>query len=178
MQLRPIPSLGALVAAAAVSLLGSSSGPVGAATEFAMAGEVGGLYPGIETTMPVTVTNPESFPIELISVATQADDSGPACPGSLLSFGDLGPAVSIAAGATATLPITVRLDRATPDACQGATWLLVFSGTAQSTGSGSGSLAVTGANSVIFAVVACSLVVVGGVLRRQRQPAALRDDRC
>jgi hypothetical protein len=156
-----------VAAAGALFFLGATA-TAGAQTPdpdgFAVAGTVDGLYPGVQTTVHATVTNPQTFTISVTSVGVTSLDASPQCPGSLLEFGDETTAVDVAPGATATVPVAVSLDAGAPDACQGATWPLEFVGTAAGdgpaagSGSGGGSLALTGTN--VFGLALAGLVLV------------------
>ncbi len=160
---------------------------------FGLSGDVDGLYPGVETTVQATVTNPHAFAIKVTSVSVASLDASPQCPGSLLAVGDLTSTVDIPAGQTGIVPLTVRLDPLTPNACQGATWPLEFSGTAVETGSGgeaapapsgpsasgqSGGggrgLPLTGANAVGLTAIGAALLAAGVAAR---VAARRRDDR-
>ena len=111
--------------------LAATSGSVaGAGDTFLITGSVDGLYPGIDTTMPATVSNPFPRPIVLLEFGVVVIDTGGPCAASLLSVAATSPNVTIAPNASAVVPIRVALDDAAPDVCQGATFSLQFSGLA------------------------------------------------
>lgn len=125
-------SIAACVIAALV-LVGLSAGSVHAEETFELSGEVDGLYPGADTTLDAVVTNPYRFAIRVISTTVTVLDASPACPASMLEIGDSREAVEVPPGGTRTVPLAVRMSLRAPDACQGATWPLEFSGTAVGT---------------------------------------------
>jgi hypothetical protein len=169
--------------------------PSAAQEDFQLSGELAGLYPGIETTLDVAVTNPQPFAIEVVSVDVTALDAGPACPGALLEFGGIASTVDVPPGSTVSVPVSVRLDPAAPDACQGVTWSLRFTGTATApdpapapgppppsapdrgtggTGAGSGGVATTGADVAGLTAIGVGLVVLGLWVRRRSGRRRLR----
>lgn len=177
-----IPVWGSVVA---VTLMVLSNGVATAQSDFEVGGEIAGLYPGIDTTLQATVTNPQSFPIEVTSVAVQVADLSPECPGSLLRFGSIRASVVISAGATALVPVAVQMDRAAPDACQGVVWPLEFRAVAISDGGSAGlppptgggaATPVTGSDVALKLSFGAALVAAGGailVLQRGRRRSAV-----
>jgi hypothetical protein len=103
---------------------------------FSIAGEVDGLYPGANATLEARVTNPHPFVIRVISTSATVFDASPACPASMLEIGDSEAIVEVPPGGTGTVPLDVRMSRDAPDACQGATWPLEFTGIAVGTDTG------------------------------------------
>src|SRR4051794_39100917 len=91
-------------AAAVVLMSAFVTAPAVAATDFVVDGEVGGLYPGVSTTVSAMVTNLQPFAIEVTSIEVTALDSSADCGGSFLRFGQLASAVDVAAGASAPPP--------------------------------------------------------------------------
>jgi hypothetical protein len=173
----------ATVVVAVAPAPGSAMPAAGRASQedFRLTGEVGGLYPGIESTVPVAITNPQSLAIEVVSVDVTALDAGRACPGSVLTFGGVPSTVDVPAGGTVTVSVEVRLDPAAPDACQGATWPLVFTGSATAPDGGPGTgppstggsgavgrrVATTGASIAGLVAAGVVLVGVGAWIRRR-----------
>ena len=90
------------------------------------------LYPGAKGDLKVKVTNPNSFPVQLTSIAgngTITSDKGSACDAttgvSYTAPADVSSATyKFAAGETKTLSLTdaVAMSNASDDACQGATF--------------------------------------------------------
>jgi LPXTG-motif cell wall-anchored protein len=176
----------ALAAAVAVTIAPAATSAMPSQEDFRLTGEVGGLYPGIESTVPVAITNPQSFAIDIVSVDVTALDAGSGCPGSVLTFDGVGSTVAVPAGGTVTVSVEVRLDPAAPDACQGATWPLVFTGSATSpdegpgagrtptggSGSGARGLATTGAGIAGLVAIGLAMVGVGAWIRRRARRRA------
>jgi len=97
---------------------------------FGIKGRVRGLYPGARRQLTVRFRNPHNFPIEVLSVRVKVSHSDhQGCgrrwvrPRRAVTISVLVPAKS---KASASYP--VRMRRAAPEACDGATWKLQFSG--------------------------------------------------
>lgn len=162
---------------AGVGLIPMGAGAsVPAQQSFTVTGEVDGLFPGSSAALPVLITNPQAFAIHVTSSGVTVGDANPACPATLLTVdGATTMSGDVAPGATATIPLVIQVDRATPDACQGATWQLQFLATATDTGAGAAtsaagpsrsSLAFTGTTISALVGVALALVLVGAAIRR------------
>ena len=117
------------------------SAPAGAAKNappdvFTISGRVAGLLPGRPGTLALRVTNPNPYPINVVTLDTSvAEPAG--CPDGSLRVGRYdsarATAVTVLARATVDVPVAVELvDSPTADqsACAGATFGLEFSGTA------------------------------------------------
>jgi hypothetical protein len=163
---------------AALVLLGLSTPLVHAQDGFQIAGEVDGLYPGADATLEVRLTNPHPFAIRVISTTVTVLDAGSACPASMLEIGDLQSAVVVPPGGTGSVPLDVRMSAQASDACQGATWPLVFTGTAvgtPTTGLPGTSMLDPRSPATLLAIGAALLVVAliaGGHDRRRRRTRA------
>lgn len=172
--------LGAVSVGACAALLVTE--PAGAAAGdpegFEISGEVDGLYPGAEATLPARVSNPQPFPIQVTSVAVAVGDAGPNCPAGVLEIRSVQTFAFVAAGASTTVPLDVHMDLGAPEACQGAAWPLELVGTAiaisgdaarpglearPSTTTGPGGLAFTG-NTVAGLLALAAALVAGGLL--------------
>jgi len=91
------------------------------------------LYPGGASAVKVSVTNPNSFPVRITSVAKHAvssitSDKGPACNAATgVTFTDqTGLTLDLAAGATSTFTLSgaVSMSNASDDSCQGAVFTI------------------------------------------------------
>jgi hypothetical protein len=91
------------------------------------------LYPGGTTAVKVKVTNPNSFPVRISSVAKQTvssitSDKGPACNAATgVTFTDqTGLSLDLAAGATSTFTLSaaVSMSNASDNSCQGAVFTI------------------------------------------------------
>lgn len=159
-----------------VTVGGFGAPPAGAADTFTVSGEVSGLYPGIDTTLPARVHNPLDVTLRIVSLGavTTADD--PACPEDYLVVADATPDVVVAPGASATVPLGVHLDRVAPDACQGASFSLTFRGVAvdaagepagATAAAPTGSLPFTGTAPLAIAAVGLGMVAIGVAATRR-----------
>ncbi|HEV2891895.1 MAG TPA: hypothetical protein VGX28_16095 [Frankiaceae bacterium] len=107
---------------------------------FFISGSVEGLVPGTATTMPLTVANPNPWPIQVLTVDTGvAVPASVTCAAGTVDVGDYsydeGDAVLTApANGTVRVDVPVRMvDSLTVDqtACKGTTFALTFDGTAR-----------------------------------------------
>lgn len=113
-----------------------NAGPSGV---FSISGSVDQLVPGHPATLPLTITNPNPWPIQVLTIdASVGAPDGSPCPASTLSVGTYtyqagAPKVSAPARGTTTMSIQVQLaDSLTVDqsGCPGSTFPLTFTGTA------------------------------------------------
>lgn len=98
---------------------------------FEISGEVEALYPGVDATLEATVTNPHPFAIRVTHAGSAVLDAAAECPASMIQVDDAEPGVVIPAHSTGTVSLRIRMSRNAPDACQGVTWPLRFTGVAQ-----------------------------------------------
>ena len=98
---------------------------------FEISGEVEALYPGADVTLEAAVTNPHPFAIRVTSAGATVLDAGAVCPASMIQVHHAEPDVVIPAHSTGTVSLRIRMSRSAPDACQGVTWPLRFSGVAE-----------------------------------------------
>jgi len=135
---------------AAWSTSGSGTGYAKAGTASALtlgdasASTSADLYPGATGAVKVKVTNPNSFPVRITSVAKQAagsisSDKGAACNASTgVTFTDqTGLTLDLAAGATSTFSLAnaVAMSNASDNTCQGAVFTIPVDVTAISNAS-------------------------------------------
>jgi hypothetical protein len=154
---------------AVIVLIGPGT-PVRAVEEFAISGQVDGLYPGADMTLDARVTNPYPFPIRVTSVGTTVRDAGPACPASVIEVRDSRAEVDIPRNATGTVPLAIRMDPSAPDACQGATWTLIFAGTALAQGASDlPSTNVLPFNDLFALVAIGALILAAGLITSLRR---------
>jgi hypothetical protein len=165
---RPVrPAIVAVVLALGVAAPAEAAGE----QPFSITGEVAGLYPGIVTTLDAVVTNHQPFEIRIVSVSVRVDDATAECPGSLLDIADVTPDVAVAAGATERVPLALRMSRSAADACQHATFPLLFTARAVATSDApnappSGPLPITGSAVVPFLAAGLVALSVGSLIRR------------
>lgn len=88
------------------------------------------LYPGVWTTLELTVVNPFTFAIVVDSVSVTVGSASPACTAGNVELGDPVVPLEIArdAGGVITVPIGLQIDAV--DTCQGATFLISYTATA------------------------------------------------
>ena len=128
---------GAGVAFAAWTSTGTGTGTATAGTAKALtvtAGSPSGLYPSGTVTMPVTVTNTNSYKVQLDSIDfVDATASAAGCSASTVtSAGSSYQGVVIAPGGSVTKELPVSMSVNAEDACQGAAFTLRYSATARS----------------------------------------------
>lgn len=98
---------------------------------FGIAGQGNGLFPGGTQQLAMQFDNPNPFPIDVSRVeaaSVRTDNAG--CASGMFGFGSLASAVRVPANGTATAAMRITLAEAAPDACQGVTVTLSFSGNA------------------------------------------------
>jgi hypothetical protein len=130
-----------------ISGQGTSSGSCTSADPqppgFVITGCADGLFPGGATPVQLTIWNPNRFPLGVARLSVAAGDADKAAAGCTASqvtspgFAAADPAGYLVVPAaddagpgTMSLTVAVTLDRAAPNACQGAAWPLTYSGTA------------------------------------------------
>lgn len=103
---------------------------------FGLSGDLAEVYPGFDGTLTVTLTNPHRFAIVVTTVEvavgapidTAAGD-GP-CLTAHLEVDEFSGAREVGRLGTATQGLDARMSPDAPDACQGASFPLTYSGTA------------------------------------------------
>jgi hypothetical protein len=97
---------------------------------FLISGSVGGLYPGAELPLHLTVLNPHSFAISVRSISVRVTSTAAACPAAYLHAGDFLGQLTVRGLGTAHTTVPVTLIHSAPDGCQGVLFTLSYSGTA------------------------------------------------
>ena len=94
-------------------------------------GPLRGLFPGGSEKLVLKVTNPNSFRIVVRSITVDAEDAGDDCVASNLITRDyVGPPVGVPKNGIRRVSVEISMRRNSSDGCQGATFPLVFGGTA------------------------------------------------
>ena len=139
--------------------------------------------------MPVTVQNPQSFPIDVETATAAVGDAGPGCPASNVEVTTFSGAVHVPAGGTAIVSMHFHMLPSAPETCQGATFPLTFRAAgnpaaATTTTTGAGGFAFTGggfaftgsgASLLLLAGSGVAAVVFGSaILAARRRREALR----
>lgn len=135
---RRLPAAMALVTAAAITLgagavlaaRGGQRPPRPPAISLTVSGDIDGLFPGADLTIPVRITNPYRFAIRVASVDVDVANASPSCPGSVLTTGTPLVGSSIAGAGSAVIEVPVAMSSGAPDACQGAVFALSYTATA------------------------------------------------
>lgn len=97
--------------------------------DFTISGSVPSLYPGATKQLVLTVSNPNNFAIKVTSLkVTTAGASTPGCTASSVVTDSLATPLVVDKDGTATTNVAIRMASDTPNACQGATFTLVYSG--------------------------------------------------
>jgi hypothetical protein len=97
---------------------------------FEISGHVDDLAPTVVRQMPLKLENAARFDIVVEGLAVAAGDAGPGCPASALAVGVAEMPVLVPARGETTVTVSVALIDDPPDACQGATFPLTYTGTA------------------------------------------------
>ena len=102
---------------------------------FSISGHVADLVPGVPATLPLTITNPNPWPIRVLSVdVSVGTPSSGACPASTLRVAPFSGAALASPRGTVSIEVPVELvDSRTHDqsGCPRATFPLSFTGTAE-----------------------------------------------
>jgi hypothetical protein len=158
-----------------VVLAATTAGTASAADTFSIAGEVDGLYPGFDGVLNATVTNSLDVAIHVQRVdttVTSVDATG--CSAAFFGVDPATTSLDLAPGKSGVVPLTVHMDAAAPDACQGATFALTFQGTSSAQDRAANpsapiALAFTGTRTDVLAMTGITLLVIGILfVRRSR----------
>lgn len=97
---------------------------------FEISGEVTGLAPAVERTLTLKVENEERSTIVVESLDVAVGDATASCAGSNVEVGAVPLPVEVRPNGEVFLDVPIRLVATAPDACQGATFPLTYTGTA------------------------------------------------
>ena len=141
----PIPVLVIALTISAVVGLGSIQGPTATAVgvnadtayanssvTFTISGSVSGLYPGAALPLVLTVTAPKSYSITVSSITTAVKSQTNGCTSTVLTVSSFSGSLSVPAKQSAQTTVLAQMDHTAPDACQGAKFRLIYSGTGTS----------------------------------------------
>jgi hypothetical protein len=95
-----------------------------------ISGSVGPVYPLVDTLLGITVENPANFMVEVTKVTVTVGDASAACTADNLSVEAVEAPFTVPPRGEATITTPVRLVGSVVDACQGATFPLVYHATA------------------------------------------------
>ncbi|HEV2372380.1 MAG TPA: hypothetical protein VGS19_09430 [Streptosporangiaceae bacterium] len=120
----------------ALSGRGTASGPAKPGPSavsnaaFTISGKVGGLYPGAQRHLTLTVTNHQLYAIVVTSLTTTVSAASAACGASNLTVASFSGQLSVPANGKASTTVQVSMAHSAPNACQGAVFRLHYSGQA------------------------------------------------
>ncbi len=146
--------------------------------QFTLTTNYTGLYPDADVSVPVTVHNPAAYDLAIHTADVRVGDANPGCPAANLEAASYSGDVVAPSHQDATITIRMHMPAAAPDACQGATFPLSFTGTGTPLGvqpdsSGGDGFAFTGANSWTTTLVGVGALGIGLalILVRRRRPS-------
>jgi hypothetical protein len=96
---------------------------------FSISGDVDGLYPGVDTTLQLTITRIRKVKVVVRSIDVQSvgvDRAG--CPVSAVSSPGWEGRERLLNRRTVTIDVPISMSYSAPDACQGATFALHYEG--------------------------------------------------
>ncbi len=100
------------------------------APHFTVKGKVKGLYPGSSKPLKLRLTNPNDAAIAVKLVTVKVRSTTVSCPSSAIKATKFKGNKRIGAHRTAKIKVKIRMKAATPDACQGAKFRLIYGGKA------------------------------------------------
>jgi hypothetical protein len=140
----------------------STAGTAGAADTFSVQGNLDGLYPGFDGTLPTQVVNTLDVAIHVERVSASAATSDVVgCDPSVLHLTAMDPALDLAPGETGVVPLRTRMSMAAPDACQGAAFTVVFRARALAQDRPPSALAFTGTSTAVLVAAGWLLLLFG-----------------
>ena len=107
----------------------ATASSAGGANTFTVSGSVSGLYPGANLPLVLTVTDPRKYSITVSSITTTVSSQAAGCPSANLAVAAFTGNLSVAAKQSAHTTVMVQMLHTAPDACQGAHFKLMYSGT-------------------------------------------------
>jgi hypothetical protein len=156
-------------------LMVSTMGTAGAADTFSIRGDVDGLYPGFDGTLDTQVTNTLDVPIRVMQVSGAPVRVDPAaCDPTFVAVETTHTSVDLAPGQSGVVPLHITMSAAAPDACQGASFRIVFRGTSLAQDRQDGTLAFTGHRTDVVVICGLTLLFVGLVFVRRGRKEVLR----
>jgi hypothetical protein len=107
---------------------GDSVSLTGPAATFRISGTVSGLYPGRTKPLVLTVRNPSWSSLAVTSITTTVQGPSATCTKASLSVGAFSGLLLVAPFGVRTTSVPATLRSSTPDACEGARFLLRYYG--------------------------------------------------
>lgn len=97
---------------------------------FTIGGSVSGLYPGATRQFVLTVANPQPYPITVLSIFTTVQGLTAGCSFTTLTVSKFSGSLSIPPKQWRHAVVSAHMAHAAPNACQGAHFQLLYTGTA------------------------------------------------
>jgi hypothetical protein len=97
---------------------------------FYLSGDIVGLYPGIKAPLVISITNPNPFPIVVDWISVKPLDANPGCIRKLVRAIGWSTPILVEGGGTRQVTTHIHMRPRAPDACQGATFPLIYKGLA------------------------------------------------
>jgi hypothetical protein len=101
-----------------------------AGNRFSIMGRADGLMPGIRGDLVLSINNPFDFAIVVHGIEVDADDASNRCGAENLTSPGLTKDVRVKANTVLKVTVPIKLRSMAPTACEDATFLLAFDGTA------------------------------------------------
>ncbi len=96
---------------------------------FTIAGSVSGLYPGAHKVLPLSINNPNPYALAITSLSATVGNSDHAgCAAANVSVTPFSGSVVVPASSVGIINLAVDMVVSPPDACQGATFPLTYTG--------------------------------------------------
>ena len=109
---------------------GTTTAAAPAPGTFGISGDVDGLYPGVTRKLQLTITNPNAFAIKVTKLKVTVTRASAQCGARTIETKAQKPGFRVPANGEVTATVRVTMPKDAPNACQGVTYPLKFSGTA------------------------------------------------
>ena len=110
--------------------VGTTGAAAPAPGTFGISGDIDGLYPGTTRTTELRITNPNAVPIRVTSLAVKVSRASAQCGPRTIQTKAQKKDFRVPANGQATAVLRVTLRIGVPNACQGATYPLTYTGSA------------------------------------------------
>lgn len=98
------------------------------APRFRIRGSIGGLFPGLRTTMRLAVRNPNPYAIRVTRIKTAVGASTGACPARSMKVRTWKGRARVPARGVRRIKVSVRMKRTAPTVCAGHRYRLIYRG--------------------------------------------------
>ena len=107
----------------------NASATANTSNAFTISGSISGLYPGASLPMVLTITDSKTYAITVSSISTTVSSQKAACGSGNLTVSSFTGSLAVPAKQSVTATVTAEMLHSAPDACQGAKFKLLYSGT-------------------------------------------------